>query len=288
MPRHPFLVALLFVCSILQCGIAAAQQSQQRACLPSDLDDARHIFHRTWFEAADGRFSAYLEKCPDQPIAQAYLAVIDMLLYRDNSDRISGALQSAAALDRADARLVGAITSFAAGKLEDAERDLRHFLEAEPDDNYAAHFLGFTLNDLGRHHEGVASLRGLLERNPDYFPAKNHLAYGLLELGDSEAALRIAREFVADDPGNPSAWDTQAYILHALGRSEEAIASLSRSIVLDERFAYGFRHMGKILESAGNTDAARSAYTRALDSAGLYGPEFNRSVEKLIAALDED
>ena len=61
-----------------------------------------------------------------------------------------------------------------------------------------------------------------------------------------------------------------ALILRAIGRSEEAIASLARVLLLDERFAYGFRHMGDLLATTGDQTAAQAAYQRAVAAADLY------------------
>ena len=279
--------AAIVLCA-LACGSTASTQDQAAGCSQHDLESARFVFHRAWFEEADGRFGLYLGNCPDDPFANAYVSVIDMLLYRDVSDHASHALRSAAAVNDTDALFVSAIVSFAESRLEDAEQHLRQYRQVRPADRYASHFLGFTLIDQGRYDDGVQVLTDLLGDDPDYFPAKNHLAYGLLKKGEADEAIRIVREFVAADPGNPSAWDTQADILHSLDRSEEAIASLARGVLLDDRFAYGFRHMGNILASVGDDDAARAAYEKAVDGADLYGPDFSESVRQLLSELDGD
>ncbi len=260
---------------VLLAPVCDAQVTGSSSCMPDEFAAARWNFHRAWFEEADEQFAAYLDKCPDEPLANAYAAIIDMLLYRDNAARVDAAAS--------DDPFVRALASFAEGKLEDAEVDLRRYLEEAPYDRFAAHVLGFTLIDQGRPGHGAEVLSRLLELHPEYYPAKNHLAYALFKLDTAGDAVRVVAEFVAVDPSTPSAWDTQADILHSLGRTEEAIASLSRGLLLDERFAYGFRHMGNLLSSAGNRDAAIAAYRKALDAAGAYGPEFVASVEVLIA-----
>ena len=79
MARNLISMVLLLVFGVPAGGISVTQQSEPGVCISTNLDDARHVFHRTWFEEAD---------------------------------------------------------------------------EREPADSYAVHFLGFTLNDLGRHDEG--------------------------------------------------------------------------------------------------------------------------------------
>lgn len=266
-----FLVALALIPATTH-----AQTSASPACMQDQLAAARWTFHRTWFEEADAQFAAYLADCPSDSLAHAYSAIVDMLLYRDNSEHVGAAT--------GDDPFVRALASFAQGQLEEAEVDLRRHLESAPNDQYAAHVLGFTLIDQGKQEQGAVVLADLLRTHPDYFPAKNHLAYALLSTGKHDEALRVVAEFVAADPANPSSWDTQAHVLHTLGRTEEAIASLSRGLLLDERFAYGFRHMGNLLQAAGSPAAAEASYQKALKSSGLYGPDFVASVERLLEA----
>jgi tetratricopeptide (TPR) repeat protein len=265
-----------------------AQQPERLACDRTEFEDARLVFHRAWFEQADEQFARYLAKCEGDALGHAYVAIIDMLLYRDNAANVGRALDLADTVDDTEGLFVRALANFAQGRLEETESQLRQYLRAASDDNYAAHVLGFTLNDQGNHHEGAQVLTRVLASDPTYFPAKNHLAYALLETGESEDALRVVREFVDADPANPSAWDTQADILHSLDRSEAAIASLSRSLVLDERFAYGYRHLGDILMSVGDDDAAIAAYRKAIRSAGVYGPDFVTSIETVLSENNED
>lgn len=264
-------------------GMAAAQADGQ--CAADSITDVQLVFHRAWFEEADEQLQAHLSACPNDALAIAYLAVVDMLLYRDNSQRIDQAVRASSRVDDIDAMFALGVASFAHGNLEYAENQLRQYLDSRPTDPYAQHFLGFTLIDQGKNDDGIRVLEDLLEARPDYFPAKNHLAYGLLRVGSEESAVNMASQFVAADRSNPSAWDTQAHILQSAGRTEEAIASLARSVFLDSRFAYGYRHMGYILASSGDAAAARAAYEAAIEHAGQYGPDFVASVNELLAEL---
>jgi len=277
----------LFLCFLFS-GSTTAEQPGQSSCNRAELEGARLVFHRAWFEQADEQFAEYLKKCDGDALAHAYSAIIDMLLYRDNTLNVDRALSLADTSGETNGLFVRALADFADGQLKEAESQLKQYLQASPDDKYAMHVLGFTLNDQGQHREGAKTLARLLTSHPDYFPAKNHLAYALLEIGETEDALRVVSEFVDADPANPSTWDTQADILHSLGHSEAAIASLSRSLVLDERFAYGFRHLGDILMSVGDKDAANAAYRRAIRSAGAYGPDFVTSVENILSKDNEE
>lgn len=285
--------ARLLLTAVILIGVsgfcpAIAQDVSRDSCSTQEIEEAQLVFHRAWFEEADELLRAYLAECPDSGLANAYLAVVDMLLYRDSDDRIRLALQTANVKNDASSLFAKAVASFAGGRLEDAEALLRQYLEIQPTDRYALHFLGFTLIDQDKDADGVRLLEDLLNNNPDYFAAKNHLAYGLLKTGDAESAIRVASEFVEADQSNPSAWDTKAQMLQSAGRTEEAIASLSRSVLLDERFAYGFRHLGNVHASVGDNDSARAAYRQAIDASSQYGSEFVASVEALLAEMDRD
>ena len=288
MQQLDYWLAVILAGCVLASGSANAQEAQSGICSPNRFEDARYVFHRAWFEQADEQFDEYLATCAEDPRAHAYAAIIDMLLYRDNSLHVAHAMRLADNVEETEALFVKALARFSQGQLEEAESDLRQYLLAVPTDRYAAHVLGFTLNDQGNPDKGVEVLQQLLESDPGYFPAKNHLAYGLFKTDRADEAIQVIREFVVADPANPSAWDTQADILYSLGRSEEAIASLCRSVLLDKRFAYGYRHLGNILSATGDLEAAEAAYRNAILSAETYGPDFAASVEQLLIELGSD
>lgn len=267
----------------LVAGAVDARAADNDACSALAFESARHVFHRAWFEQADAQLGEYIERCDPDALAHAYAAIIDKLLYRDNTVNVAKARALAEGVAGPGRLLVLALASFAEGELDETEARLRAYREAAPDDPYAAHVLGFTLTDLGRPAEGAAVLRALLQAHPAYNPARNHLAYALLLTEEHDEALGVVARFVAADPGNPSAWDTQADILNRLGRNEEAIASLARGLLLDERFAYGFRHMGDILAAEGNEAAAKAAYRKAIAVSDRYGPEFVASLQERLA-----
>ena len=288
MQRLNHWVSLVLAGCTLASASVSAQEAQSGNCSPNRFEDARYVFHRAWFEQADEQFDEYIATCADDPLAHAYAAIIDMLLYRDNSLHVAHAMRLAENVEGTDALFVKALARFAQGQLEETESNLRQYLLAVPTDRYAAHVLGFTLNDQGNPDKGVEVLQQLLESDPGYFPAKNHLAYGLFKTDRADEAIQVIREFVVADPANPSAWDTQADILHSLGRSEEAIASLCRSVLLDKRFAYGYRHLGNILSTTGDLEAAAAAYRNAILSAEAYGNDFEASVEQLLTEMGSD
>lgn len=246
---------------------------------------ARSTFHDVWFERADDLFSEIRLNDPDFALGFAYSAVIDSMLYRNAEKNSSRALALAVSAPKGEAQMTRALVAFSKGELEPAEEWLRKFLQAYPDDTYARHVLGFTLIDQKRPEEGVAELESVLEDAPSYYPAYNHLGYGLAALERREEALKAFRSFLDGSPMNPSAHDSVADGLHALGNRESAIAHLARSVLLEQRFAYGWRHLGDIYAKGGEEGLARRAYEMAITTAKQYGPDFMESVKKRINGL---
>jgi tetratricopeptide (TPR) repeat protein len=64
----------------------------------------------------------------------------------------------------------------------------------------------------------------------------------------------------------------------------KALEYLSRAIEVDPNYCYAYYQQGQVLESTGDTDAARRAYLAGIDAALRTGDEHARS--ELQAALD--
>lgn len=259
----------------------------------SDLDptlhskwmEARLVFHEAWFERADGYFSQLRRESPDFALAFAYSAVIDSMLYRDVEANATRAEDLAESSAEGEARMATALVAFARGDLGKAEASLRRFLRRYPDDPYGGHALGFILIDQARPEEGVAELERVLEAHPSFYAAYNHLGYGLAAAGRHAEALRAFRSFVEAAPLNPSAHDSLADGLQKSGEREAAIAHLARSVLLDPRFAYGWKHLGDVYAEGGEKLLASRAYEQAIEAAAGYGPGFRESVAEKIARI---
>ncbi len=277
--------------AILGCLAAAGTPvAAQQVHITSSSAEARAVFergrdafHRTWFERADELLEESLKVDPDLAMAQAYKAAAETFLYFDASDRAGRAMELAKDATPGEQLMVAALASFIDGDYESAAVTLRRIVEDWPDDNYARHALGFTLVDLGFPEKGLPVLEALLEDDPAFFAAWNHLGYAYLETGDGARAEQAMTRFVAEDPTNPSARDSLADAMAAMGRTDEAVASLARSILLEERYAYGMLHTGDLMVSEGNLQMARAAYERSLDMSAAYSPRFELVIRERIA-----
>ena len=122
-----------------------------------------------------------------------------------------------------------------AGRVPDAERELRPMIERDPLDASALNFLGYILADrTDRHAEAVA----LIER-----------------------ALRV-------EPDNPSYLDSLGWALFKQGKAAEAAVPLGRAAAALPANSVIQDHHGDVLAKQGNWAEATAAWQRALAGDG--------------------
>lgn len=118
-------------------------------------------------------------------------------------------------------------------KPSEAEKDLRAILTLDPNNANALNALGFTLaNQPSRVKEALPFLQKALTLNPD----------------------------------NPAFLDSMGWLMYKMGRTQEAINMLDKAYKIsgDNEIA---AHLGEVLWSAGNKDAAREVWSKGLASA---------------------
>jgi tetratricopeptide (TPR) repeat protein len=248
---------------------------------------ARQTHQVGWFEKADDLFRRTIDLEPDLALAHAYASVLDYLLFRDPSERISRARELADTLRGPEKRMVDALVFYAESNYDEVEAALRDVLEIYPDDPYARHRLGAVMVSADRPDEGVEILKTLVRDRPDYPGAWNHLGYGLLALGRTEEALDAFRNFLKATPENPSAHDSYATGLAEAGEVYTALGHLTRAVLHEPRFAYGWLHMGELLRKEGALLEAKSAYEQAKRVSQLYGPRFVEALDRRISELTQ-
>ena len=247
------------------------------------FNKARQVHQEAWFEKADDLFREAVAADSGIAVAYAYAGVLDYLLYRDPAANISKARELAKNLQGGERRMVDALVLYAERDYDGAETALKDVLEEFPGDPYARHRLGAAQVSAGRPGEGVETLRALLRDRPDYPGAWNHLGYGLLALEQTDEALDAFRNFMAASPGNPSAHHSYAEALAKSGEIDAAIGHLTRAVLIEPRFAYGWLHMGIIFLQEGAVTEARGAFEMAEQAGALYGAEFRDAVKRRLA-----
>jgi len=251
-----------------------------------EFEDARFVFHRVYFEKASLLFENLIKKKQNHALTYAYAAMTDYMLFKDPTNNINKAL-SLSNKEDPNHLFTNALCSFAKDDFVNCELIIKEFLSINPNDRYALHVLGFTQNDLERPEDGLKTLSNLIKLHPDFFPAYNHIGYAHLKLNQNKDALNSFSQFLKNDRLNPSALDSYADGLTKIKDYDKAIAQLTKALLVQPNFAYGWKHMGDILEENGERELARYAYINAKKSAKYYGASFLKSLDKKINSINK-
>ena len=139
-----------------------AENTKHDSDLTTEFDQARHVFHRVYFEKASLLFEDFLKKEPDHSLALAYQAMINLMLYK-SPDEIAAKVESLVKKDNPADLFAQALIHFVKSDFKGCESALKKHLNHNPDDPYGLHVLGFTQIDDGRPEDGLETLLHLLE-----------------------------------------------------------------------------------------------------------------------------
>jgi tetratricopeptide (TPR) repeat protein len=166
----------------------------------------------------------------------------------------------------------------AAGRAEAALALLDRLLTTYPDDDDIRLAQGFVFERLDRVPEAVALMRDVLRRRPEDATALNSLGYTLVDRTRHvrEGHDLIARALAAR-PDSYAIVDSMGWALFRLGRPAEARDWLQRAWdrSKDPEVA---AHLGEVLWSLGEREAARALWTEAAEAA----PD-NRTLQRTLA-----
>jgi Flp pilus assembly protein TadD len=157
--------------------------------------------------------------------------------------------------------------ALAEDRIEEAERLIRPYLRANPEDAGAAVMLGtiaekcgalkeaenlyrraFTLapayhearialfkllNASGRFDDAAAALEQVLDRAPDHFLALSLKGNFLLQSRKLDEALAVQRHLVEVHAGEGRAWMGYAFILKTIGRLDQAVVAYRKAVDLE-------------------------------------------------------
>jgi tetratricopeptide (TPR) repeat protein len=149
-------------------------------------------------------------------------------------------------------------------RLDDAEREARAALAAEPEDQALLCALAIVLLDAKRYPEGLAAAEAAAAAAPDR--EHPHRLRGLLlsRLGRHPEALHAGYHAVSLAPDNVNAALGYATVLRAAGRLPDALQVARRAVSLDPNFADSHLVVADISDSLGHRAAARAAYQEVL------------------------
>jgi tetratricopeptide (TPR) repeat protein len=210
-------------------------------------------------------------------------------------DAALAALERAAALgaDRDEVSGLRGRILLAAGRPEDAKRELDALIARRPDAPGPYHQRGLALVKLGRPAEAAPDLEKAVEKLPRVTP-EDVLVWrdALLAAGKPADALRALDRGILR-VGHIASLELAAIDLDAaLGRHAEAVERIDRLIAQNPKNPAWIARRGELLEKSGARREARAAYTQALAMIEAH-PISRRShhtaalERKLRAALEE-
>ncbi|MGF1549170.1 MAG: tetratricopeptide repeat protein [Sphingomonadaceae bacterium] len=154
--------------------------------------------------------------------------------------------------------------AFAAGRLDDARRDLAEVERIAGDHPAVLHLVALVEKKRG----DLAASRNAFERALALAPEDPQIANNLANLlgatGEPEAALERYRDILRRSPAFAEARYNMALLLEKMGRHEEALRELDKLVAEAPAQAKAHSARGGLLYRLGRLDEAAYAYDRAL------------------------
>ena len=151
-----------------------------------------------------------------------------------------------------------------AGRLEEAERQYREIVAAEPGHSGAWHLLGVLAYQTGQAALAADLIgRALLiePSNPDFL---NNLGLVCRALGRPKDAEKQHRAALRIKPDHAAAHGNLGIALADLGRRKEAETSYRRAIALDPSLVDAMNNLGNLLREAGRLQESEKCFRDAL------------------------
>ena len=236
---------------------------------------------RAIVDAAQERARTLLSGSPHDARAQFYAAVAAELATDRDSRKAEACLNRAIDIDPGfvEARLLRARLERRAGRLDDAERDCRAALKANPASTSALLALGDVLRDRKAGIEDYRALADEFRANP---AAK--LVAGLGALKDDPArAGRLLRETLGDRP----AWEmlrAGAEQLAARGQAAGALPALHEFVRGHPAFVPAYRTLADVSAAAKDPRTAVEVQRQAYALSGRGYPDLRRTVAFMVNA----
>ena len=166
----------------------------------------------------------------------------------------------------------------------EAEKQLRAWVTAMPEDADGRLALGALLERTGRFPAGESELRQAMKLDPKSGEAFNYLGYSLADRGERlEEALDLVRKALAIDPWNGAYLDSLGWVYFKMDRMDDAREPLDRAVREFPRDPTVLEHLGDYYDKAGDAARAKGFWKRAL-AAGPETPQAKEALEKKIGA----
>lgn len=202
----------------------------------------------------------------------------------DSTARIEKVERPYTAEERADLAYREAAQLRSQGQSTEAEQRLRALLAQHPKHMAAREMLvGIQLGG-GRWLEGQATLEQGVAQVPAHLPFRFQLARLRLEQGAESQAIALLDQANTDGLGDPELLAFLAAIHQRGGRHAEAVKNYRAALTQRAQEGRWWVGLGISLESLQDSNAARDAYRRALDS-GQLPANLARYAEDRLKAL---
>ncbi len=164
--------------------------------------------------------------------------------------------------------LQDAFTAHQSGRLPDAERLYRAFIQANPGHAEAHHLLGVACMQMGNLPGAIEALTQatrLNDKNPNYF---NNLGLAQFYLNDAAAARDNYRRALALAPNNPDTLNNLGMALQRLEDLKGAVDSFEAALKLNPSEPEILHNYGIALRDGGRHTAAMAALKKAIEVSG--------------------
>jgi tetratricopeptide (TPR) repeat protein len=165
----------------------------------------------------------------------------------------------------ADDSLSRGTSALEAGRYREAEIAFRDALKADPESAQAHYLLGLARSRRGDDAGAAESFERALEIDPELPGARLSLGIARYELDDFAGAERALRRSLAADAGDADAHHFLGLALQKQGKVDDALHHFESAARLDPSYRQlAFLQAGVAQREAGNSEAAREAFDRAI------------------------
>ena len=214
---------------------------------------------------AHAKMDAHLAKAPVNSAAlilaaRTYAATRDM-------PRTEAVLRKAIDIDPSNLQAYGMLGQFyyAQGRIADGRTEFEKVVKRDPKSIPANTMLGIILEKQGHRDEARAKYESVLAIDSHAPVAANNLAWMYAESGEQlDVALQLARTASTGLPDQPEVADTLGWIYHKKGLPKLAIPILRQVVEKNPQDPQYRYHLGVVLASLGDSDAAKEQLQKAL------------------------
>ena len=151
-----------------------------------------------------------------------------------------------------------------AGRIEEAAKNYRQILSADPRQPDAMHLLGVIAQTVGRLDEALELISESLRLNPSNISAMNNLAGVLKDQARYEDAAGFYEAAIEADPNSAYIHSNLGNVLQQLGRGDEAANCHRRALELDPQSYAAHCNLGAVLKEQGHLAEASEFYRAAI------------------------